>query len=102
MALLDMAQQYLGQSEVAQISHQLGVNPAVAQTAIGAALPMIVGGMARHASQPDGASAIQDAASAHADVPDDVAGTLQAGPPADMGGGGGGLLGRIFGQHREA
>jgi hypothetical protein len=99
MALLDMAQQYLGQSEVAQISQQLGVNPAIAQTAIAAALPMIVGGMARHAAQPEGASAIQESASAHEDVPDDVFGTLQAGPPADVGTGG--LLGRIFGQHKD-
>jgi hypothetical protein len=99
MALLDMAQQYLGPSEVAQISQHLGVDPAVAQTAIAAALPMIVGGMARHASQPDGASAIQEAASAHKEIPDDVSGALAAGPPADVGSGG--LLGRIFGQHRE-
>src|SRR5690348_5713680 len=33
MALLDMAQQYLGQNEVAQISQQLGIDPNVAQTA---------------------------------------------------------------------
>lgn len=100
MALLDMAQQYIGQNEVSQISQQLGINPNLAQTAIAAALPMIVGGMARHAAQPDGATAIQQAASAHENVPDDVSSTLQAGPPADVSGSGG-LLGRIFGQHRE-
>ena len=100
MALLDMAQQYLGQNEVAQISQQLGVNPAVAQAAIAAALPMIVGGMARHASSPQGADGIQQAAQAHQDVPDDVGSVLQAGTPADVGDGGG-LLGRIFGQHRD-
>ena len=100
MALLDMAQQYLGENEVTQISQQLGIDPSVAQTAIAAALPMIVGGMARHAAQPEGASTIQQAATAHEDVPDNVSGTLQAGPPADVGSSGG-LLGRIFGQHRE-
>ena len=100
MALLDMAQQYLGQNEVAQISQQLGINPSIAQAAISAALPMIVAGMARHASSPQGADAIQQAASAHEDVPDDVGGTLQAGPPADVGAAGG-LLGRIFGPHRD-
>ena len=99
MGLLDTAQQYLGQSEIAQISQHLGVNPAVAQTAVAAALPMIVGGLARHASQPEGASAIQEAANAHEGVTDNVSGVLQAGPPADAGGGG--LLGRIFGQHRD-
>ena len=100
MALLDMAQQYLGQNEVAQISQHLGINPAVAQTAISAALPMIVGGLARHASSPQGADAIQQAAAAHADVPQDVGSVLQAGPPADVGATGG-LLGKIFGAHRD-
>ena len=100
MALLDMAQQYLGQNEVSQISQQLGINPNLAQTAIAAALPMIVGGMARHASQPQGANAIQQAASAHQDVTDDVSSVLQAGPPADVGAASG-LLGRIFGQHQQ-
>jgi hypothetical protein len=100
MALLDMAQQYLGQNEVAQISQQLGINPALAQTAIAAALPMIVGGMARHAANPEVADVIQEAARAHQDVPDDVGSVLQAGPPADVSDGGG-LLGRIFGQHRD-
>lgn len=101
MSLLDTAQQYLGQNEVSQISQHLGVNPAVARTAIAAALPMIVGGMARHASNPQGADAIQQAASAHQDVTDNVGSILQAGPPADVGASGG-LLGRIFGQHRDA
>jgi hypothetical protein len=100
MALLDMVQQHLGQNEVAQISQQLGINPSVAQTAISAALPMIVGGMARHASSPQGAGAIQEAASAHQDVTDDVGSVLHVGPPADVGNAGG-LLGRIFGQHRD-
>jgi len=98
MALLDLTQQCLGQNEVSQIGQQLGVNPGVAQTAIAAALPMIVGGMAKHASTPQGADAIQQAASAHQDVTDDVGSILQAGPPADVGASGG-VLGRIFGPH---
>ncbi len=100
MALLDMAQQYLGQNEVSQISQHLGVDPALAQTAISAALPMIVAGLARHASNPQGANAIQQAASAHQDAADDVSSVLQAGPPADVGATGG-LLGRIFGPHGD-
>jgi hypothetical protein len=100
MALLDMAQQYLGQNEISQISQHLGVSPSVAQTAISAALPMIVGGMARHGSSAQGADAIQQAAGAHEEVTNDVGSVLQAGPPADVGASGG-LLGRIFGQHRD-
>jgi hypothetical protein len=100
MALLDNAQQYLGTNEVGQIGQQLGINPNVARTAIAVALPMIVGGLARHASNPAGADAIKQAASAHANVTDNVGNVLQAGPPADVGTGG--LLGRVFGQHRDA
>jgi hypothetical protein len=101
MALMDMVQQHLGESEVNQISQQLGVSPGVAQTAIAAAIPMIVGGMARHASQPQGASTIQDAITAHDGVTDDVGSVLQSGPPADVGASGG-LLGRILGNHHDA
>jgi hypothetical protein len=101
MALLDNAHQYLGTNEVGQISQQLGINPNAARTAIDAALPMIVGGLARHASSSTGAAAIKEAASAHATIPDNVGNILQAGPPADISGAGG-LLGRVFGQHRDA
>jgi hypothetical protein len=97
MALLDTIQGHLGQSEVDQISQHLGVNPALAQTAIAAALPMIVAGMANHATQPGGAVAIQQAAQTHQNVVDDVGTVLRAGPPADSTG----LLGRILGHHNE-
>ena len=100
MALMDVVQQHLGQSEVSQISQQLGISPGVAQAAIAAAIPMIVGGMARHASQPQGATTIQDAITAHDGVTDDVGSVLQAAPPADVSGSGG-LLGRILGTHRD-
>lgn len=101
MALLDNAQQYLGTNEVGQISQQLGIDPNVARTAIAVALPMILGGLARHASSTAGADAIKQAASSHANVTDNVGNVLQAGPPADVSGTGG-LLGRVFGQHRDA
>jgi hypothetical protein len=99
MALLDQIQQQLGPSEVNQISKQLGVDPSVAQRAISAALPMILGGMAGHAAQPQGADTIQQAISAHDGVADNVSTLLRAGPPADAGGSG--LLGRIFGAHHD-
>ena len=97
MALLDMLQQHLGQSAVSEISNQLGVSPGVAQTAIAAALPMILGGMARHASSPQGADAITQAAQTHEGTLDNVPDVLRAGPPADHGG----LLGRVLGGHQE-
>jgi hypothetical protein len=101
MSLLDMVQQHLGPAEVNQISQQLGVDPSVAQAAIAAALPMILGGMAGHASQPQGAQTIQQAIGAHDGVTDNVSSVLRAGPPADVTGGAGGLLGRILGAHRD-
>ena len=95
MSLLDNVHGYLGQSEVSQISQHLGIDPQLAQTAIAAALPMIVAGMASHAAQPDGAVTVDQEADKHIDVANDVGAVLQAGPPVDNTG----LLGRIFGQH---
>jgi hypothetical protein len=97
MALLDAIQGHLGQSQIGQISQQLGIDPAMAQTAIAAAVPMIMAGMAKHASNPEGATAIQQAAETHQDVTDNVGAVLQAGPPADTTG----LLGRILGHHND-
>jgi hypothetical protein len=97
MGLLDEVQGHLDQSTVAQISQKLGVNPEIARTAIAAAVPMIVAGMAKHASNPAATQSIQEAAERHRDVPDNVGAVVQAGPPADNTG----LLGKIFGQHHE-
>ena len=49
MSLLDMLQQRLGGDAVSQISQQLGTDPGTTQTAIAAALPMLVGALARNA-----------------------------------------------------
>ena len=99
MALIDAIQQHLGPAEVNQISQHLGIDPATAQSAISAAVPMIVGGMASHA-QSGGAEAVQQAIGAHAGVVDNVSSVLQAGVPVDVGPSGG-LLGRIFGGHTQ-
>jgi hypothetical protein len=97
MALLDAVQQHLGASEVNQISQQLGISQAQAQTAISSALPALLGGMAGHASQAQGADAVQQAIGAHEGATDNVMGLLGAGGAAD----GGGLLGKILGGHRD-
>ncbi len=99
MPLIDTVQQYLGQGEVNQISQHLGIDPSQAQSAISAALPMIVGGMAKQA-QSGGATSVQQAIGAHADAANNVSSLLEAGPPADTGAAGG-LLGRIFGGHTD-
>ena len=101
MALIDSVQQQLGPNEINQISQQLGISPGVAQTAVSAALPMILAGMARHAQQPDGATTVDQAINAHANVPTDAARVIATSTPADVSTSSGGLLCRIFGSHRE-
>lgn len=101
MALIDSVQQQLGPNQIDLISQHLGVSPGVAHAAVTAALPMILAGMARHAQQPDGATTLDEAISAHSDVPNDATSLIAAGPPADASPGGGGFLGRILGSHRE-
>ncbi len=68
---------------VQQVASQLGVDPAQAQQAIGAALPMIVGALGQNASQPGGAQVL--------------AGVLGANHGEAASGGLGGLLGSVLG-----
>jgi hypothetical protein len=98
-SILDMVQQHLGDGGIQRISQQLGIPPEQAQAAIAAALPMVMGGMANQAAQPGGAEAIHEAIQTHADMPTSA-------PVADPGlmhggAGGGGLIGRMLGNHHE-
>ena len=101
MALIDAIQQHLGANEIQQISNQLGVDPAMAQKAVSAAVPMMIGGLAGHAQQPEGAESIKQAVATHQNAADNVSTLLQAGPPADASAGLGGILGRVLGQHTD-
>ena len=98
MSLLQTVQQYLGKSEINQISDRLGVDPQTTESAVSAALPMIVGGMARHAQSPEGAATVREAAATHEDATDDVRATVQAAPAVESGG----LLNKIFGAHKPS
>lgn len=100
MAIIDTVQQYLGSSQVNEISRQLGVDQNTTERAISSALPMILGGMAGHAAQPQGAETIKQAVATHANATDNIQQLVQTGPPADVGVSGG-LLGRILGGHRD-
>lgn len=69
-----------------QIASQLGTNPSQAQSAVAAALPMLLGALGRNAAQPQGAA--------------DLFGALQrdhVGRAAGGGGGLGDLLGSVLG-----
>jgi hypothetical protein len=94
MSMLDMLQQRLGGDAVNQISKQLGTDPATAQSAIAAALPMLVGALARNAQDPGKAGALANALGRHdGSVLDDVAGYLGRGDSSD----GAGILGHVLG-----
>ena len=97
MSIVDLVQQHLGPDEIQQISQQLGVEPAAAQSAIQAAVPMMIGGMAGTAAQPGGESTIQSLLGSHAGILGSLGSLIGAGAPAD----GGGLLGQVLGQHQQ-
>jgi hypothetical protein len=98
MSMLDMLQQRLGGNAVNQISQQLGTDPATTQGAIAAALPMLVGALARNAQDPGKAGALANALGRHdGSVLDDVAGYLGRGDTSD----GAGILGHVLGARRE-
>lgn len=101
MAMLDMLQQQLGGDAVKQISAQLGTDHGATQTAIAAALPMLVGALARNAQDPAQAGALANALSKDHDgsILNDVAGYLgRGGTGAD----GSGILGHVLGGRTDA
>ncbi len=97
----DLASQLQGEP-VQQVARQLGIDPAQASSAIGAALPLLMGALGRNASQPQGAQALfgalqkDHAGSDLGSVLGAVLGGAQ-GRQAD----GAGILGHIFGGQQQ-
>jgi hypothetical protein len=97
----DLASQLQGEP-VQQVARQLGIDPAQASSAIGAALPLLMGALGRNASQPEGAQALFGALQN-----DHAGGDLGSVLGAVLGGGqsrqtdGAGILGHIFGGQQE-
>jgi len=100
MSMIDMLQQRLGGEAVKQISARLGTDPGTTQSAIAAALPMLVGALARNAQDPGKAGALSNALSRDHDgsVLDDVAGYLNRNDDAD----GDGILGHVLGGKQQS
>ncbi len=105
--ILETVQQQLTPSTISQIGQQLGVDPATAEQAITAALPVVLGGMATSASDPAGAAAIHDEADNHAGILGSLGSLIPGGSSGMLGGlasmvgsgGLGGLLGSVLGQN---
>lgn len=87
----------LDQSHIESIAGQLGIDPAQASDAIQQALPLLMGGLARNATSPQGANALHSALERdHAGI--DVGGLLGSVlGGAGSGGGIGDVLGAVLG-----
>lgn len=100
MSLIDTVREQLGPAEIQQISQQLGVDQATTEQAVQSALPSMVAGMAGHAQQPEGSSAIQGALGSGGMLGGlgGLGGILAgAAPGGDLGG----MLGSILGRHTD-
>ncbi|MBM4254406.1 MAG: DUF937 domain-containing protein [Deltaproteobacteria bacterium] len=101
-SILDMLNQQLGADAVQQIRRQLGVDEGTASNAISAALPMLLGGLARNSANQQGADALASALSRDHDggILDNLMGFL--GGNAGSLGAGASILGHIFGGKTDA
>jgi hypothetical protein len=98
MGILDSLSQQLGGNTLTQISQQLGTDEGTAAKAVSAALPMLLGGLARNAATPTGAAALDQA------LTQDHDGSLLDAPHQAVANpnafNASGILGHIFGQNQ--
>ncbi|HVT02011.1 MAG TPA: DUF937 domain-containing protein [Thermoanaerobaculia bacterium] len=97
-SILDMLQQHLGPDTIANISQQLGASPADVSSGIAAALPVLLSGLHRNASDPQGAAALDSALNAHDGSILDNLGSLLGG--GATGGIGAAILAHILGKRQ--
>ena len=98
-SIFDSVTQQLSGANLTQLSRQIGADEATTAQAVQAALPMLLGGLARNASSPDGAASLGDALNAHrgGGLMENLGGLLGHAES----GAGAGILGHIFGQKRD-
>lgn len=97
---LDDLLRTLGPDTIAQMAGRIGASPAQTQSAIQAALPLLMGAMTRNASTPQGAQALHRAATRDHAASDPMAllgGLLGGGGSGGMGAMGGGGMGDVLG-----
>jgi hypothetical protein len=97
--ILDIVQQALGEGGAQQLAQSIGADPAQTQSAISAALPTLLAGLAHHTAQGDNATGLATALQNHdGSILNDVAGFLQGG---DSQANGAALLSHFLGQHQD-
>jgi len=99
-SILKMLTDQLGGDTTKQISHQLGADEGATGNAISAALPLLMGALARNSASGDGASSLAGALVRDHDgsILDDVAGFLDD----PEGGSGSGILRHVLGGKQQA
>ena len=97
MSAIDLLSQ-LDDDHIKQISDQIGADPAQTRSAIEAASPMLLAGMAQTTQQPDGQAALLGALDTHGGgLLDNLRDMLGAGGAAD-----GGILDKVLGRTRPS
>ncbi len=98
-SIFDTVTQQIAGGNLTELSQHIGADEATTQQAVQAAIPMLLGGLARNASDPNGASSLATALGEHAD------GSALGGLGGLLGGAGAsagaGILGHIFGSRRS-
>ena len=99
-SIYDSVTEQLSGSNLTQLSQQIGADEATTSQAVQAALPMLLGGLSRNASRPEGAASLGNALTEHRDgnVMQNIGGLLANAESGQ----GAGILGHIFGGRREA
>ena len=97
ISVLDTLESQLGPETIQRISTQLGTDTAATSDAISMALPILLGGLSKNASDADGSAALDQALGAHGNggVLDNLSSLLGSGVGAA-------ILGHILGSRRGA
>ena len=97
-SIVDLLGSQLGAGGIEAISRQLGIDPQTAERAVAGAIPILTGAMARNASHPAGAAALDQALQQHdGSLLDKAMEYLGQGNTSD----GAGILGHILGNRQD-